>query len=315
MKIIGTGSAIPKLTVSNDMLAEFLETNDAWIRERTGIVTRHLISDEELEDLAADAARKAIENAGIDSKKIDYIICSNVGNQYITPSLSCIIQSKLGINCPCVDINAACSGFIYAMQMAEAMISQNMMETVLIVCAEEPSRFCNWEDRSTCILFGDAAGAVVVTKGDNLKAVRSSGVDKVDAIRYKKKLEKTPYLAKEDEEYPLYMKGQEVFRVAVSSSVRDIEAVLAQSGKSHDDVSWYMLHQANLRIIDAIRHFSKQNEEKFPFNVDRYGNTSSASIPLLLDEYNREGKLKKGDLIVFSAFGAGFTTAAAVYEW
>ena len=315
MKIIGTGSAHPKCAVSNEMLEKFLETTDEWITERTGIKERRVISTEKLEDMAVEAANKALEDAGLTAADIDYIICSNVVNEYVTPALSCIIQGKLGAKCPTLDINAACAGFIYAMDMAEDKLKCNKAKNILIVCAEEPSRMVSWKNRSTCVLFGDGAGAAVVTAGDELKAIRLTTESMAEVLYYQRKLEPTPYVDKEENFEPLVMRGREVFKHAVSNSNKDIKLLLDQTGLKTDDIKYFVLHQANRRIIDAIRNFLGVEEERVPHNVERYGNISSAALPALLDELNRGGKLQKGDKLVFSAFGAGFTTGACIIEW
>ena len=315
MKIIGTGSAHPKCAVSNEMLEKFLETTDEWITERTGIKERRVISTEKLEDMATEAANKALEDAGLTAADIDYIICSNVVNEYVTPALSCIIQGKLGAKCPTLDINAACAGFIYAMDMAEDKLKCNKAKNILIVCAEEPSRMVSWKNRSTCVLFGDGAGAAVVTAGDELKAIRLTTESMAEVLYYQRKLEPTPYVDKEENFEPLVMRGREVFKHAVSNSNKDIKLLLDQTGLKTDDIKYFVLHQANRRIIDAIRNFLGVEEERVPHNVERYGNISSAALPALLDELNRGGKLQKGDKLVFSAFGAGFTTGACIIEW
>ena len=315
MKIIGTGSAHPKCAVSNEMLEKFLETTDEWITERTGIKERCVISSEKLEDMATEAANKALEDAGLTAADIDFIICSNVVNEFVTPALSCIIQGKLGAKCPTVDINAACAGFIYAMDMAEDKLRCKKAKNILIVCAEEPSRMVSWQNRSTCVLFGDGAGAAVVTEGDELKAIRLTTESMTDVLYYQRKLEPTPYIDKDENFEPLVMRGREVFKHAVSNSNKDIKILLEETGLKTDDIKYYVLHQANRRIIDAIRNFLGVDEERVPHNVERYGNISSAALPALLDELNRGGKLQKGDKLVFSAFGAGFTTGACVIEW
>lgn len=315
MKIIGTGSAHPSCSVSNEMLEKFLETTDEWITERTGIKERCVISSERLEDLACDAAMKAIEDANLTVNDIDFIICSNVVNEYVTPALSCIIQGKLGATCPTVDINAACAGFIFAMDMADDKLKNKKAKNILIVCAEEPSRMVSWQNRSTCVLFGDGAGAAVVTEGDELKAIRLTTSSLTDVLYYQRRLEPTPYISKDEVFEPLVMKGRDVFKHAVSSSNKDIKMLLEQTGLQTEDIKYYVLHQANKRIIDAIRNFLGVDESKVPHNVERYGNISSAALPALLDELNRGGKLQKGDKLVFSAFGAGFTTGACVIEW
>ena len=315
MKIIGTGSAHPKCAVTNEMLEQFLETTDEWITERTGIKERCVISSEKLEDLAVIAANKALEDAGLTAADIDFIICSNVVNEYVTPALSCIIQGKLGATCPTLDINAACAGFIFAMDMAEDKIQCKKAKNILIVCAEEPSRMVSWQNRSTCVLFGDGAGAAVVTEGDELKAIRLTTSSLTDVLYYQRKLEPTPYIDKEENYEPLVMRGREVFKHAVTNSCRDIRKLLAQTGLDVNDIKYYVLHQANHRIIESIRGFLGVEEERVPHNVERYGNISSAALPALLDELNRAGKLHKGDKLVFSAFGAGFTTGACIIEW
>ncbi len=315
MKIIGTGSAHPKRTVTNDDLAQFMDTSDAWIRERTGICSRQVITDEHLENLAAEAARNALVDAGIEAKELDYIICSNVINEYVTPSLASIVEGKIGAFCPCVDLNAACTGFIYAIDFAEALLQAGRATYILVMAAEEPTRMVNWNDRSTCVLFGDGAGAMVVTKGDGLKAIKVSSKSNIEVLNYKRILEPTPFIAKEEEHKPLYMAGQEVFKTAVTSSLRDLLDVLSDAGLSKDDINYYILHQANFRINDFIRQRFDVDAERFPVNMHKYGNSSSASVPMLLDELNRSGKLKNGDLLAFSAFGAGFTSGACIVEW
>lgn len=315
MKIIGTGSAHPVRTLTNDELSQMMDTNDTWIRERTGICTRQVITDEHLEDLAAEAAQKALDDAGIEGKDLDYIICSNVVNEYVTPSLASIVEGKIGALCPCVDLNAACTGFIYAIDFAEALLQSGRATNILVMAAEEPTRMVNWNDRSTCVLFGDGAGAMVVTKGHDLKAIKVTSKSNLEVLHYKRLLEPTPFITKEEEHKPLYMAGQEVFKAAVTNSLRDLLSVLGDAGLSKDDISYYILHQANFRINDFIRQRFDVPAEKFPVNMHKYGNSSSASVPMLLDELNRTGKLKKGDLLAFSAFGAGFTSGACVIEW
>lgn len=315
MKIIGTGSAHPMRTVTNDDLAQFMDTSDAWIRERTGICSRQVITDEHLENLATEAARNALVDAGIEAKELDYIICSNVINEYVTPSLASIVEGKIGAFCPCVDLNAACTGFIYAIDFAEALLQAGRANHILVMAAEEPTRMVNWNDRSTCVLFGDGAGAMVVTKGDGLKAIKVSSKSNIEVLNYKRILEPTPFIAKEEEHKPLYMAGQEVFKTAVTSSLHDLLDVLSDAGLSKDDINYYILHQANFRINDFIRQRFDVDAERFPVNMHKYGNSSSASVPMLLDELNRSGKLKNGDLLAFSAFGAGFTSGACIVEW
>lgn len=315
MKIAGTGSVLPKKVVTNDMLSEFLDTSDEWITTRTGVKSRHVISDERLEEMAIEAANKALADAGITASELDFIICSNVVNEYITPSLSCIIQGGIGASCPCIDINCACAGFIFALDVAESHYRAGKVKNVLIVCAEEPTRMTDWGDRRTCVLFGDGAGAAVLTPGDNVKDVKLSSASATDKLWQYRVLQPTPFITKEETDVPLQMKGQDVFKFAVKAASKDITRVLETSGVSADDVEHYLLHQANIRIIDTIRNFLGQPEGKFPVNIADHGNSSSSCCPILLDECNRKGLFKKGDKIVLSAFGAGFVSGAALLEW
>ena len=315
MKISGTGSALPKQIVTNEMLSLFLDTSDEWIRTRTGVVSRHVISDEKLEDLAAEAAVKALADAGMKAEELDFIICSNVVNEYVTPQLSCIIQGAIGATCPCIDINCACAGFIHAIEMAESFYKAGRVKNVLIVCAEEPTRMPDWKDRSACVLFGDGAGAAVLTPGDNIKSIKLSAASATDKLWQFRPLQPTPYIKKEEKNVPLQMKGQEVFKFAVTTASKDITRALDESNVSADDINYYLLHQANVRIINSIQNYLKQPVDKFPTNVEDHGNSSSASCPILLDECNRKGMFKAGDKVVMSAFGAGFVSGAVVFEW
>lgn len=315
MKISGTGSALPKKVVTNDMLAEFLDTSDEWIRARTGVVSRYVISDEKLEDLAIEAAKKALDSAGMKASELDFIICSNVVNEYVTPQLSCIIQGGIGASCPCLDINCACAGFIYAVDIAESFYKAGRVRNVLVVSAEEPTRMTDWGDRRTCVLFGDGAGAAVLTPGDNIRSIKLSASSATDKLWQYRLLHPTPYITKEETDVPLQMKGQDVFKFAVKAAGKDITRTLNELGINADSVGHYLLHQANIRIINAIREFLGQPQEKFPTNIENHGNSSSSCCPILLDECNRKGLFKRGEMIAMSAFGAGFVSGAMLFEW
>lgn len=315
MRIIGTGSALPRKIVTNDMLSEFLDTSDEWIRTRTGVVSRHVISDEKLEDMAIEASLKALDDAGIKAEELDFIICSNVVNEYVTPQLSCIIQGGIGATCPCIDINCACAGFIYALDIAESFHLSGRIRNVLVVSAEEPTRMSDWSDRRTCVLFGDGAGAAVLAPGDNIRSIKLSASSATDKLWQYRLLQPTPYITKEEKDVPLQMKGQDVFKFAVKAAGKDISRVLEETGIRPDEVGHFLLHQANIRIVNAIQEYLGEPEEKFPVNIADHGNSSSSSCPILLDECNRNGVLKRGDIIVMSAFGAGFVSGAVLLEW
>ena len=315
MKIIGTGSALPELAVTNDMLANFLDTSDEWITTRTGIHTRRLQSGETLRELAMKAARAAIESSGLRPEDIDYLICSNVANSYVSPSLGSIILGPLGCCCPTFDMNGACAGLVYSLDVADAFLKAKDVKNILIVAAEQPSRFCNWHDRATSVLFGDGASALVVTRGEGFLDFRLTGKTHTDVMYYKRALEPTPYDRVEEQTMPLVMEGREVFRLAVESSIQDVDFLLEKNGLKGSDIDLFLLHQANLRIIECIREHLEQPREKFPTNIQKYGNTSSASIGILMDELSREGKLKDGATLMLSAFGGGFVTGAAILKW
>jgi 3-oxoacyl-[acyl-carrier-protein] synthase-3 len=315
MKIIGTGSSLPKKIVTNDMLSQFLDTSDEWITTRTGVKRRHVISDERLEELAIDAAKKALSDSGLSASEIDFIICSNVVNEYVTPQLSCIIQGSIGAACPCMDINCACAGFIHALEVAESFHKAGRVSNVLIVCAEEPTRMTDWSDRRTCVLFGDGAAAAVLGTGDNIMSIKLSAASATDKLWQYRILHPTPYITKEESDVPLQMKGQDVFKFAVKAAAKDITRTLKESGISPDQVDHYLLHQANVRIIEAIQDYLEQPADKFPTNIQDHGNSSSASCPILLDECRRTGRFKEGDLVAMSAFGAGFVSGAVLFKW
>lgn len=315
MKILGTGACLPKKVVTNDMLSEFLETNDEWISTRTGIRERRVITDERLEDIAIAAAKNALENAGVSAADLDYIICGNMVNEYTTPGLSCIIQGGIGATCPCLDINCACAGFVYAIEVAEALYIAKKVKNVLIVCAEEPSRMIDWTDRNTCVLFGDGAGATVLGEGSNIIGTKMTADCNIDKLFHYHLLEPSPFVTKEEVNLPMQMKGREIFKFAVRIASADILTLLEENGMTCDDVDYFILHQANLRINTAIQEALQQPAEKFPTNIEKTGNITSASCPVLLDECNRKGMFKKGDKIIFSGFGAGFVSGVALVEW
>jgi 3-oxoacyl-[acyl-carrier-protein] synthase-3 len=316
MKIIGTGSALPALSVTNDMLSEFLDTNHEWIYTRTGIAQRRIISNETLVELAVTSGKQALENAKLDASDLDFIICANIANQYITPGLSCIVQGEIGAKCPCIDINSACSGFVFAMDIADAYIKRGAIKNILVICADELSKIVNWNTRDTSVLFGDGAGAIVVTQGDNLKSIHLATTSAVEPLFCIREIGNTPFSKIETVAVEgLSMNGKDVYKMAVNAAISDINSAMNEANVTQKEISFYLLHQANLRILETIREYLGEKDEKFPKNIHKYGNTSAASIPILLDEMNRSGQLKEGNILVMSAFGAGFSSGACVMEW
>lgn len=316
MNIIALGHALPKRTVPNAELTQFLDTTDEWIVDHTGIESRHIMTGREtLSGLGAKAAKMALERAGLTAKDIDYILCSTTRGEMTFPATACLIQQRLGATCPCLDVNAGCTGFVYALDVAEALLASGSRKRVLIVCAEQVSRLADWTDRSTCVLFGDAAGAALCEAGDCLKALRLFAKGDAAPLHAWPEGGNCPFADHPIAAQPLFMNGQEIFKFAVSHSCRDIQAVLDDTGLSADAVDHFVLHQANRRILDAARARLKQPAEKFPMNVTTHGNTSSACIPVLLSEMVGDGRLRKGQTLVLSAFGAGLTTGAAVLQY
>ncbi len=303
------------MTVTNEDLTAFLDTSDEWITTRTGIQARHLLSTEDLYDIAVDAANKAIKASGLRPDQIDFLLVSNVANRHVTPGLSCIIQKRIGVTCAGLDINVACAGFVNALMLADGMIKAGHAKNILIVCAEEPTKYCNWKERDCSVLFGDGAGAVVLTEGNAFKDVKLTMISDRDVLYYERGMEPTPFEDKYIIGQPLVMKGKELFKTAVIESAKDIKNVLDYNHLTHEDIDWFLLHQANKRIIEGIRNIVGGSCAKYPTIIEKYGNTSSASIPILLDEMIADNKIKAGDKIVMSAFGAGFVSAACLWEW
>ncbi len=317
MRILGTGSALPAYTLTNERLTEFLDTSDEWIRTRTGIQTRQVITDETLLDLATQAARRALEDAHIEVTELDYILCSTVQADLVTPSLGCLLQGALGATCPAVDINGACAGFIYALDLADAYLKAGKAGKMLVVSAEAMTRLVDWTDRSTCVLFGDAAGAAVIDAGEGMFQSLLTSNGNAVPLHMETPAGNSPFAVQKKDEIPhyLYMDGPEIYRFAVSHSAADIKALVEKSGLDMDQIRYFILHQANKRILESVRVRLKQPSEKFPSNVETRGNCSSACIPVLLDELNRAGRIAKGDILALSAFGAGLTTGACLLSW
>lgn len=315
-QIIGTGSYVPEHVVTNDDLTVFLDTSDEWISSRSGIRQRHVCTTETTSELATKAAQAALENAGTDISEIDMILCATVSSEYISPAISCLVQRNLGAKCACLDINAACTAWIYLMDTAAAFFAKGGIRKMLVIGAESMSRILNWHERSTCVLFGDGAGAVVLQPGDNYLAsvFDTQGGDDVIAIPTKRGI--SPWYSREELEPLVHMNGQETYKFAVRNFPQRIAEVLAKAGLSESDVDWVIPHQANKRIIDgAARRMKGIPADHFCVNIDRYANTSSASIPLAMDEWNRAGKFQRGDLIAMVAFGGGLSSAACLLRW
>ena len=318
IRILGTGSYLPENVVTNDDLAKIMDTSDEWISSRTGIRQRHLVKDETTAGMSAKAAEQALEEAGMKAEDIDLLIVGTLSPDHVTPSCACEVQSMIGaVNAVAFDINAACSGFMYAMNTAYAYIHSGIYKNALIIGAETLSKIMDWNDRSTCVLFGDGAGAAVV-KGDEtglLKFTQGADGSKGMVLACKSRLNNNPLVQNPTDLDYVYMDGQEVYKFAVSTVPAAIKQVMDEAGLVESDIKYFLLHQANIRIIQSVAKRLKSDLDKFPITLDRCGNISAASVPILLDEVNKKGMLKCGDKIVLAGFGAGLTWSAAVMEW
>lgn len=316
-KIIGTGSGLPEHIVTNDFLSTIVDTNDEWIRERTGIRERRISKNETTSNLAAKAARQALEDAGISNIEIDLIIVATFTPDSQMPSTACLVQQEIeAVNAVCFDIGAACTGFVYALSCAYAYIQAGMCKNALVIGAETISKTIDWTDRGTCVLFGDGAGAVIIQEDKNSKMTFVQGSDgsKGDVLTCSGRSLNNLLTKIEEENSFITMDGQEVFKFAVKKVPECIEQLLEKTNTNREDVKYFCLHQANKRIISSVAKRLKQPEEKFPMNLDKYGNTSAASIPILLDELYRSNQIKHGDKLVISGFGGGLTWGAALIE-
>jgi len=321
--ITGWGMSVPEAVLTNDDLSKMVDTNDEWIRERTGIRERHIASDtDSTASLAVEASLQALQVANLHPNDVDLIICSTSTPEHIFPATACLVQDRIGAyKAGAFDLSAACSGFIYALNMATQSIRSRAIQNALVIGSETLSRFVNWQDRSTCILFGDGAGAFVLQAsempGGVLSAVMHSDGSGGESLILQgggSKHPATEATVREGKHY-IEMDGNEVFRFATRVMAQSTKEALEIAEMELDDVSWIVPHQANIRIIAAAARGLKMPLDRFVVNLDRYGNTSTASIPIATVEAAKEGKLKPGDSMVFVGFGAGLTWGALVAEW
>lgn len=313
--ITGTGSAHPKRVVTNDELSAMVDTSDEWIRTRTGVQERRVLTDETLVDIALLAAKRALEDAGVTADELDLILCATIRSDYITPTMACTLQKELGATCPAMDINAACSGFLYALDVADGYFARKRVKKVLVVAAEAMSKMADWEDRATCVLFGDAAGAAVLGEGEDLLSLKVTASGNGEHLFIPNVQGNSPFSSQQRRGPYVYMNGQEVYKFAVSSICQDLAAVISAAGLQQGQIHHVLPHQANSRIIEAAKGRLNIPADRYHMNIARFGNTSAASIPVLMDELSRAGTFKKGEYLALSAFGGGFTTGACVLRW
>jgi 3-oxoacyl-[acyl-carrier-protein] synthase-3 len=313
-RIAGTGSYLPQRILTNTELEKMVDTTDEWIVTRTGIRERHIIADDEFtSDMAVASARKALEAAGIEATQVDLIIVATTTPDHTFPSTACIVQDKLGIhNCPAFDIQAVCSGFVYAVATADKFIKSGSAKCALVIGADCMSRITDWTDRSNCILWGDGAGAVIMTASDT-PGVLSTHLHADGS--YNHLLNVPSGISNGHGSKTIQMEGNAVFKIAVNTLDAIVDEALEANGLEKSDVDWLVPHQANIRILQSTAKKLGMGMDRVVVTVDTHGNTSAASIPLALDVAVRDGRIKRGETVLMEAFGGGFTWGAALVKY
>ena len=318
-RIAGTGSYLPERVLTNADLERMVETSDQWVTERTGIRERRIAApDETTGDLAFRAAQSALSDAGVKASELDLIVLGTTTPDIIFPSTACLLQHRLGANgCAAFDVNAACSGFMYALGIADQFIRNGQVRKALVVGSETLSRMLDWSDRSTCVLFGDGAGAVVLEASDEpgIIATRLHADGAYKHLLYNPVGVSAGFRDEPNHGVRVMMTGNEVFKVAVKTLDRVVDETLEAAGMHESDIDWLIPHQANLRIIEATAKRLKLSMDRVIVTVDRHGNTSSGSVPLALDEAVRSGKVQRGQTLLLEAFGGGFTWSSALLKY
>lgn len=312
--ILGTGSCLPRRKVGNDELSQFLDTSDEWISQRVGVLERCVCTTETTAELAHKAALSALDKGNVAPGDLDMIVCATVSADNSAPSLACSVQMMLGALCPAMDINAACSGFIYALDTAAGFFARGARR-ILVIGAERLSKHINWKDRSTAVIFADGAGAMVLGEGDAYLSSKLNAKGNASVLGIPNHAGDSPFYTNGSADPFIYMNGQETFKFAVKAMCKDLTDVTRSAGLTMDDIAWIVPHQANARIIDSAAKKLGIDPGRCCMNIERVGNTSAASVPILADELCSSGKLREGDNIAFCSFGAGLTSAACIIKW
>jgi len=320
--IIGTGRCVPNNIMTNEDLAKLVDTSNEWIESRTGIKERRITTSENTSDLAYEAGSRALISSGLEASEIDLIICATITPDSFMPSVACMVQGRLGASkAAAFDLNAACTGFVYALVTAQQFIESGMYKNILVIGADTNSKVLDWEDRSTCVLFGDGAGAVVLAASEQKKGIIAADLtsdgSKQSFLVCPAVPLANPYVQSAPETFrpSIKMQGQEVFKFAVRSVMDNIKTVLKKSGSKAEDIKYIIPHQANRRIIEHVAKCCDISIDKFFINLDKYGNTSSGSIGIALVEMVEENLLQQGDKIILVGFGGGMTSAGVLLEW
>lgn len=316
-RILGTGSALPERVVTNDDLSDFLDTSDEWIFTRTGIKERRICTEETLDDLAMEASRRALDMAGVAAGDLDLIVCSTTTGDHLVPAEACAIAEGLGANCAAFDVSGACAGFVLALDVADGFMARGRASRVLVVAAEQMSRILDWEDRATCVLFGDGAGAAVISadEGENPLAMSFSTTPDVVSLNVQGVSGTCPFRPADHAASTLSMDGRRVFRFGVGAICDAVKSLAGQAGVAVSDIDHFVFHQANERILSAAVKLLDVDDARVVRTLRSTGNISSACIPLALDSLVRSGELKHGELVALVGFGAGLDTGACLLRW
>lgn len=314
-QISGTGSAFPKKVLTNEELSQMVETNDEWIRTRVGVGSRHIATTETTADLAEAAARLALDEAGVAPAELELILVATITPDTVCPTVAGEVQRRLGATCPAFDLNAACSGFLFALETVNGFFATGKVKKALVIGAERMSKIIDWTDRSTCVIFGDGAGAACLTEGDSClcSELMTAGGD--DVIRICAYHGTSPFSTLPEEKPVAHMEGQETFKFAVNAMVSHIQSMCEKVGIVPAELDHIVPHQANMRIIQMAARRMKLPMEKFVTDIETVGNTAAASVPIALDALNRSGKLHRGDLVAMTAFGGGLSSGGVILRW
>lgn len=314
-RILGTGMYVPEKIVTNDDLSQLVETDDAWITQRVGVKHRHVSQTQTAADMATIAAKQALEAAHVSAEELDLILVASISSETASPSTACLVQRNIGATCMAFDISAACAGFLFALENAAMWFTVGKVKKALVIGAERMSRLVNWKDRSTCVIFGDGAGAVVLGEGkayvDSVFTV--TGNDEVICVP--NGVGASPFWEGATPDPYVMMQGQETFKFAVKSMVRDIQTLVERNHLTLDDIACIVPHQANYRIIELASRKLKLPLDRFVMDIAEYGNTSAASVAIALNEAVRSGRIKAGDQVILAAFGGGLSSAAILLDW
>ncbi len=320
-QIIGTGSALPKRILTNEDLSGMVETNDEWIRTRVGVHTRHIATEETTASLALAAAKAALTQANVTPAELDLILVATITPDAVCPTVAGTVQQALGATCPAFDLSSACSGFLFGLETAAGFFAMGKVKKALVIGAERISKILDWTDRSTCVIFGDGAGAALLAEGDGYLCAELSTAGGDDVIKICAHGGTSPFSEIPAEEPIIHelpvirMEGQETFKFAVNAFVEHITSLCAKLGIAPADLDHIVPHQANIRIIQMAARRLKLPMEKFMVNIETTGNTAAASVPIALDELHRSGRLQKGQLVAMTAFGGGLSSGGCIVRW